>query len=252
MMQAGCKVLEEEGADCRWRISSAAQPAGAHANGYYSPRSSYTNKDIKHEFGLQLSKPYVCKWGAAFDGLQSSMSVLYLPPCTWITPHWHSDTYELNLVLQGQLTFSMFPWNKSITLKGRVPTGSMAMSPLGVMHLLSNQECVGLAMTHVFPSSLDADFFSMWGNVQQMPQKYLKDAFPQGSTGPEDIAKLRIPDHIHTLSRKCMKKCGITEEFYKKFTCPAKVPFKGTVLHMPENGGHVTITTTTTTTFSLV
>jgi len=131
-----------------------------------------------------------------------------------------------------------------------VPAGSLAMSPLGVMHLLSNQECVGLAMTHVFPSSLDADFFSTWGNVGHMPQEYLKDVFPSGSAGAEDILKLRIPDTIHTLSQKCMKKCGITQEFYKKFTCPTKIPFKGTVLHMPENGGQVVITTTTTTSFS--
>jgi len=217
---------------------------------YYSPRYNYTNQDINHELGLQLHKPYVCKWGASLDGLGSSMSVLYLPPCTHITPHWHSDTYELNLVLQGKLSFSMFPWNKSVTLKSTVPTGSMSMSPLGIMHLLSNQECVGLAMTHVFPSSLDADFFSMWGDAQHMPQEYLKDAFPAGSTGAEDILKLRIPDHIHTLSQKCMKKCGITQEFYKKFTCPTKIPFKGTVLQMPENGGQVVITTTTTTSFS--
>jgi quercetin dioxygenase-like cupin family protein len=215
---------------------------------YYSPIYNYTDQDINHEFKTQLAKPYVCKWGAKFDGLGSSMSVLYLPPCTHITPHWHSDTYELNLVLQGQLTFSIFPWDKNVTLKGTVPTGSMAMSPLGVTHLLSNQECVGLAMTHVFPSSLDADFFSMWGNVKQMPHEYLKNAFPAGSSGAEDILKVRIPDTIHTLSQKCMKKCGITQEFYNKFTCPTKIPFKGTVLQMPENGGQVVITTTTTTT----
>merc|ERR1712070_1179490 len=81
-----------------------------------------------------------------------------------------------------------------------------------------------------------------------MPHEYLKNAFPAGSSGAEDILKLQIPDKIHTLSQKCMKKCGITQEFYDKFTCPTKIPFKGTVLQMPENGGQVVITTTTTTT----
>jgi len=215
---------------------------------YYSPTYNYTSNDILHESVLQLSKPYVCKWGATLDGLVNDVTVLYVPPCTWITPHWHSDTYELNLVLQGQLSFSMFPYNQSVTLKGTVPAGSLAMSPLGVMHLLSNQECVGLAMTHIFTNALNADFFSMWGDVQHMPKEYIKDVFPAGSKGAEDIANLRIPDHVHTLNRKCMKKCGITQEFYDKFECPSKLPFKGKVLHMPENGGHVDITTTTITT----
>lgn len=219
---------------------------------YYSPTYNYVGKDILKDSVLQLNKPYVCKWGAAFDGLVNDVTVLYVPPCTWITPHWHSDTYELNLILQGQLTYSMFPANDSITLKGTVPAGSLAMSPLGVMHLLSNQECVGLAMTHIFTNSLDADFFSMWGNLQQMPKEYLRNVFPAKSKGAEDVSNLRIPDHIHTLNQKCMKKCGITQEYYDNFSCPTKLPFKGTVLNMPENGGKVAITTTTTTTTCVV
>merc|ERR1712170_23460 len=78
-------------------VKSWCQPG----TGYYWPRYPYTNDDIRKDSELTLQNNYVCKWDVTLDGIGqgTNQGILYLPPCTWITPHWHPTTYELNFVL---------------------------------------------------------------------------------------------------------------------------------------------------------
>jgi hypothetical protein len=247
----------------RGSMPAQSNPGAQPGTGYYWPRYPYTNDDIRKDSERTLQNNYVCKWDVTLDGIGqgTNQGILYLPPCTWITPHWHPTTYELNFVLQGQVDYTVFPFgtNPNTTeggsdnaalkpkepLKGSVPAGNLFMSPQGVAHLLVNNQCDGLAMMHSFPTSTTEDFFSMWADTQTMPKDYLQDVF--GAEPPSDFSelyKLRIPDGIHTVSQQCMARCGITQDFYKNFKCPASLPLKHTVLEMPTPNTTVSINST--------
>merc|ERR1712007_101302 len=163
-----------------------------------------------------------------------NQGILVLPPCTYITPHWHPDTYELNFILEGNLTYWIFTYGAPGVAvppqQGYVPQGSALVSPLGLMHLLYNDQCDILTMMHSFPTSTNEDFFSAWANTQGMPESYLNNVMPQSPGGASMVDQLSIPDGVHTLSQQCMQRCGITEDYYKNFKCPTELPFKNKVL----------------------
>merc|ERR1712222_288128 len=71
------------------------------------------NADLKYTTELKLSSPYVCKWDVTVYGMNMNQGVLILPPCTYITPHWHPDTYELNFILEGNLTYWIYNYTNA-------------------------------------------------------------------------------------------------------------------------------------------
>jgi len=212
-------------------MSGPGQEAGTN---YFWPRYNYTNADLKYTSELLLDTSYVCKWGVTIPGMNMAQDILVLPPCTYITPHWHPDTYELNFILEGNLTYWIFPYGKPAEptppLHGNVPQGSALVSPLGVMHLLYNDECDKLAMMHSFPTSTNEDFFSAWGNQKEMPETYLNNVLPQSPgagarlRGSANMIKknLNIPDNVHTLSKQCMQRCGLSQQYYDNLKCPTE------------------------------
>jgi len=212
-------------------VSGPGQETGTN---YFWPRYNYTNADLKYTTELKLSSPYVCKWDVTVYGMNMNQGVLILPPCTYITPHWHPDTYELNFILEGNLTYWIFTYGAPGVVvppqQGFVPQGSALVSPLGLMHLLYNDECDILSMMHSFPTSTNEDFFSAWANTQGMPEAYLSNAMPQSPGGASMIKELNIPDGVHTLSQQCMQRCGITQQYYDQFKCPAELPFQTNVM----------------------
>merc|ERR1712014_6771 len=78
--------------------------------------------------------------------------------------------------------------------------------------------------------STNEDFFSAWANTQGMPEAYLNNAMPQSPGGASMIKELNIPDGVHTLSQQCMQRCGITQQYYDQFKCPAELPFQTNVI----------------------
>jgi len=212
-------------------VSGPGQEQGTN---YFWPRYNYTNADLKYTSKMTLSSPYVCKWDVTIPGMNMNQGVLVLPPCTYITPHWHPDTYELNFILEGNLTYWIYPYGEAGKATppqhGYVPQGNALVSPLGLMHLLYNDECDTLAMMHSFPTSTNEDFFSVWANTQSMPDSYLDNAMPQSPGGASMIKDLNIPDGVHTLSEQCMKRCGLSQQYYDNFKCPTELPFEQKVI----------------------
>jgi len=212
-------------------VSGPGQEKGTN---YFWPRYNYTNADLKYTSEMTLSSPYVCKWDVTVPGMNMNQGILVLPPCTYITPHWHPDTYELNFILEGNLTYWIFtygaPGMAVPPQQGYVPQGSALVSPLGLMHLLYNDQCDILTMMHSFPTSTNEDFFSAWANTQGMPEGYLNNAMPQSPGGASMVKNLSIPDGVHTLSAQCMQRCGISKQYYENFKCPSKLPLQQRIM----------------------
>jgi len=207
-------------------------PGGEAGTNYFWPRYNYSNDEIHYKTKLALSSPYVCKWDVTLWGINANQGVLILPPCTYITPHWHPTTYELNFIMEGNLTYWVYPYGlpgkSTPPLAGYVPQGDAFMAPLGLQHLLFNNECDMLVMMHTFPSSTNEDFFSSWANVQQFPDAYLANVMPKN--GNMVKGDLTTPDDIHTLSGECMASCGITQAYYENFHCPKELPLQKHIL----------------------
>jgi len=207
---------------------AVAQPGAKAGVNYFWPDYNYSNDEIHYESTRLLNSPFVCKWGVSIPGINMNQAILVLPPCTYITPHWHSTTYEINYVLEGTLTYNVYPYafagKPTPPLAGKIPQGDVFMAPLGVQHLISNNECDMLVMAHTFPSSTNEDFFNTWLNVQQFPDSYLADVMPKnGNTVKDDLT---MPDNLHTVNSQCMKTCGLTQAYFDGFKCPEKIPLE--------------------------
>merc|ERR1712046_289094 len=134
----------------------------------------------------------------------------------------------------GNLTYWIFNYGAPGAVvppqQGFVPQGSALVSPLGLMHLLYNDECDILSMMHSFPSSTKEDFFSAWANLEQTTADYDDSVMPKPPGGAGMMRSLNIPDGVHTVSQHCTKRCGLTKHYYENFVCPKDIPFKTEVL----------------------
>jgi mannose-6-phosphate isomerase-like protein (cupin superfamily) len=155
-------------------------------------------------------------------------SLLYIAPCTYITPHAHPRTDEFNVISQGKMSWWMFPQSPTgqTTINGTAKAGDVVFSPLGVPHLLYNAECEGLVVSHLFSTSTTEEAAGLWATVAGFPTDYLDNVLDGAAKGArvEAVLPRTIPDGAHTYNRACAARCGIPASYYTKSRCPALMP----------------------------
>jgi oxalate decarboxylase/phosphoglucose isomerase-like protein (cupin superfamily) len=227
--------------------------ANAEQGGHFNTSTTYTAADIKYPWNLQVSTGFSCIWGAAMPGVDLYASVLTLPPCTWIAPHYHPGTTEINMVMSGKLDAAVFPYAEGVDpIHFQTQLGDLQNVPRSLIHLLRNDQCEDLSITHFFPSILDANFYSMWGTVQETSKSYQNAVLENGAEvflSPEALKIPVISKGYNQPVQECMKRCGIDDSYYQKFTCPKKMPLlergfeslanakKGTPIETDKSGG---------------
>ena len=142
--------------------------------------------------------PNACKYSANIPGADQYQAVL---TCNYITDF--PEAHEFNHVLNGgPLKYAIILSNGSL-IYGSNPVGSTMMLPMGLTHIVLNDNT---SFFHYFPVT-DPIFMFTVASIVHMPDRFKVSTF--GPTGLE-LNLTNIPDGIHTLDQTCMKRCNLT------------------------------------------
>lgn len=141
------------------------------------------------------------------------MTVGFLGPCGFNTPHVHPRAAELNIVVQGTLMASVTPENGARHLQHTLNQFQMTVFPQGAMHTEWNPNCDPAVFVAAFP---DED-----PGVQQTVQTFFgfEDDVIQAALGGDltvsgadlDKFKTLIPANVALGVESCLQKCKINK-----------------------------------------
>ncbi|KAL8763857.1 MAG: hypothetical protein Q9184_000453 [Pyrenodesmia sp. 2 TL-2023] len=144
-------------------------------------------------------------------GTGVSMTIGFLGPCGFNTPHTHPRSSEINVVVQGTLETEFILENGARIIHNTLGTHQMTVFPQGALHTEFNPNCDDAMFV--------AGFASEDPGVQSIAQTYfgLDPDVIEAATGNdftfegEDVDKFRnlIPANVALGVESCLKKCQI-------------------------------------------
>jgi hypothetical protein len=147
----------------------------------------------------------------ALIGNGVAMTVGFLGPCGFNTPHTHPRSAEINIVVEGELGTEFITENGATLIKNRLSTYQMTVFPQGAIHTEWNPDCT--------PATFVAGFASEDPGVQQSAQRLfdmdddlLEAVFANDFTfAGEDIDTFRslVPANVALGVESCLAKCGL-------------------------------------------
>ena len=148
----------------------------------------------------------------ALIGTSAAMTVGFLGPCGFNTPHVHLRSAELLVLISGSLSTQFILENRSRTVSTNLEPWQLTVFPQGSLHTQFNPECE--------PATFVASFASEDPGTRQEAQAFfgglnedvVKAAIGQGfAFEGKDVAKFvdLIPANVALGVQSCLKKCGI-------------------------------------------
>lgn len=147
----------------------------------------------------------------ALIGSGASMTLGFLGPCGFNTPHVHPRATELNIVVQGRLQASSTLENGARHISHELDLYQMTVFPQGAMHTEWNPECTPAVFVAAFPSEDPG--------VQQVAQTFFEfeDDVITAAVGGDiavagedlDSFKNLIPANVAFGVESCLAKCNI-------------------------------------------
>ena len=145
-------------------------------------------------------------------GTGVSMTLGFLGPCGFNTPHTHPRSSEINVGVKGSLVAEFTPENGANTVTNKLGTNQMTVFPQGAMHTEFNPNCDDALFV--------AGFASEDPGVQQAAQTFfgLNDDLVAAALGQDtfegaDLDKFRslIPANVADGVEKCLNQCHISK-----------------------------------------
>ncbi|KAL8839052.1 MAG: hypothetical protein Q9170_001888 [Blastenia crenularia] len=144
-------------------------------------------------------------------GTGGSMTMGFLGPCGFNTPHVHPRSTEFNVVVQGTLQSEFTLENGARAVHNIIGTHQMTIFPQGSLHTEFNPDCTQAIFV--------AGFASEDPGVQQVAQSFFgfDPDVVEAAVGNDftfegkDVAKFRnlIPANVALGVESCLKKCHI-------------------------------------------
>lgn len=146
----------------------------------------------------------------ALIGTGVSMTLGFLGPCGFNTPHTHPRSAEINVVVKGSLIAEFTVENGDKTVTNKLNLNQMTVFPQGALHTEFNPTCEDAQFV--------AGFASEDPGVQQAIQSFVGfdddivlaalggDAFDGASL---DKVRSLIPANVANGVEKCLKQCNI-------------------------------------------
>lgn len=143
-------------------------------------------------------------------GTGVSMTLGFLEPCGFNTPHVHPRSSEINVVVKGSLIAEFTLENGAKSVMNRLSTNQMTVFPQGALHTEFNPDCEDALFV--------AGFASEDPGVQQAAQTFfdlnndiVEAALDQEKFHGADLDKFRslIPPNVATGVERCLEKCHI-------------------------------------------
>lgn len=146
----------------------------------------------------------------AVIGTGVSMTVGFLGPCGFNTPHVHPRSTEINIAVKGTLVTQFTLENGARTIHNTLATNQMTIFPKGALHTEFNPDCTDAMFV--------AGFADEDPGVQQAAQTFfgldediVKAAIGNGFTfDGRDVDTFRkmIPANVALGVESCLSKCG--------------------------------------------
>lgn len=146
----------------------------------------------------------------ALIGTGVSMTVGFIGPCGFNTPHTHPRSSEINIVVEGRLVTNFIAENGAPLIENTLGQYQMTVFPQGAVHTEFNPDCE--------PSVFVAGFASEDPGVQQVAQTLfgLQEDIIKADLGIDTINgadveafKASLPKNVASGVESCLKKCGI-------------------------------------------
>jgi len=149
----------------------------------------------------------------ALIGTGVSMTLGFLGPCGFNTPHTHPRSSEINVVVKGSLVAQFTLENGAHSVTNKLATNQMTVFPQGAVHTEFNPGCDDALFV--------AGFASEDPGVQQVAQTFfgLNDDIVDAALGQQDtidgadLDKFRsiIPANVAEGVEKCLNQCHISK-----------------------------------------
>ncbi|KAI9052309.1 hypothetical protein LZ554_003663 [Drepanopeziza brunnea f. sp. 'monogermtubi'] len=148
------------------------------------------------------------------------MTVGFLGPCGFNTPHVHPRATELQIVTQGRLEVEMVPENGVFNVPGNRTSGrrvikntldTFDMTPfyIGSVHTQYNPDCTDAVFVASFNSE-DAGTGQVLDETFQFSANVVSAAFGEAINGSDvDLFKSQIPASIAKGVEECLTKCNV-------------------------------------------
>jgi len=139
-----------------------------------------------------------------------SMTVGFLGPCGFNTPHVHPRSAQINIVVQGRLGTEFTAENGVSTVFNELNTLQMTIFPQGAVHTEFNPDCTDAMFVAAFASEDPG--------VQQSAQTFfgLNEDIVSAALGTDTINgqdidqfKSQIPANVALGVESCLAKCNI-------------------------------------------
>jgi hypothetical protein len=149
----------------------------------------------------------------ALIGTGVSMTLGFIGPCGFNTPHIHPRSSQINVVVKGKLGTEFIAENGARPISGVLEEFQMTVFPMGATHTEFNPDCGDAVFV--------AGFASEDPGVQQVAQtlfslnpELVKADLGLETINGEDIEEFRdrLPANVALGVESCLKKCGISKK----------------------------------------
>lgn len=147
----------------------------------------------------------------ALIGTGSAMTVGFLGPCGFNTPHVHNRATELNIMVQGRLVTNFVIENRVDPIENTMTQWQMSAFPQGAIHGEYNPDCEAAVFVAGFNSE-DPGVSQIAQNFFKLEKQLLKATLGGVNTfDGKDIDSFRevIPANVAMGIDKCLDICGI-------------------------------------------
>jgi hypothetical protein len=146
----------------------------------------------------------------ALVGAGAAVTIGFLGPCGFNTPHVHPRATELNLVVQGSLMSSFIAENGVRRVDHHQRQWEMAVFPQGALHEEFNPDCGDTVFVASFGNE-DPGVGAIAEELFNLPQEVLRAALGVDSINGADVDRYKplIPANVALGVEACLKKCNI-------------------------------------------
>jgi hypothetical protein len=149
----------------------------------------------------------------ALIGNGVSMTVGFIGPCGFNSPHTHPRSAEINIVVQGELGTEYVLENGASLIRNRLTQYQMTVFPQGAIHTEWNPDCTDAVFVAGFASE-DPGVQQSAQRVFDLDDDVLEAMFANDFTfNGADIDTFRslIPANVANGVESCLAKCGIAK-----------------------------------------
>jgi hypothetical protein len=149
----------------------------------------------------------------ALIGNGVSMTLGFIGPCGFNTPHTHPRSAEINVVVEGSLGTEYVLENGAPLIRNRLDKYQMTVFPQGSIHTEWNPDCTDAVFVAGFASE-DPGVQQSAQRLYDLDDDVLQAAFANDFTfDGRDIDQFRnlIPANVANGVESCLAKCGISK-----------------------------------------